>query len=35
MMEEIVFSLTHHWRFLDSKLLELEGLSGDLRGQAA
>jgi hypothetical protein len=34
-MEEIVFSLKHHWRFLDSELLELQGLSWDLRGKAA
>jgi hypothetical protein len=26
-MEEIVFSLKHHWRFLTSKDLELQGLS--------
>jgi hypothetical protein len=30
-MEEIVFSLKHHWRFLDSDMLELQALSGDLR----
>jgi len=33
-MEEIVFSLKHHWRVLDSELLELQGLSWDLRGKA-
>jgi len=26
-MEEIVFSLKHHWRFLNAKNLELHGLS--------
>jgi len=26
-MEEIVFSLKHHWRFLDSEALELQALS--------
>jgi len=26
-MEEIVFSLTHDWRFVDSEVLELQGLS--------
>jgi len=34
-MEEIVFSLKHHWRFLTSKDLELHGLSWDLRLEAA
>lgn len=34
-MEEIVFSLKHHWRFLDSELLELQGLSWDLPVEAA
>ena len=34
-MEEIVFSLKHHWRFLNSKLLELHGLSWDLLPEAA
>jgi hypothetical protein len=33
--EEIVFSLTHHWRFLTSKDLELQGLSCDLDLDAA
>jgi hypothetical protein len=26
-MEEIVFSLKHYWRFVDSEALELQGLS--------
>ena len=34
-MEEIVFSLKHHWRFLTSKDLELHGLSWDLSLDAA
>jgi hypothetical protein len=34
-MEEIVFSLKHHWRFLHSKDLELRELSWDLRLEAA
>jgi hypothetical protein len=34
-MEEIVFSLKHHWRFVDSKTLELHALSWDLRPEAA
>jgi hypothetical protein len=34
-MEEIVFSLKHHWRFLTSKDLELQGLSWDLSLEAA
>jgi hypothetical protein len=34
-MEEILFSLKHHWRFLDSDLLELQGLSWNLRSAAA
>jgi Transposase DDE domain len=33
-MEEIGFSLKHHWRFLNSELLELRGLSCDLRGES-
>jgi plasmid stabilization system protein ParE len=28
-MEEIVFSLKHYWRFVDSEALELQGLSWD------
>jgi hypothetical protein len=34
-MEAIVFSLKHHWRFLNSKDLELHELSWDLRLAAA
>lgn len=34
-MEEILFSLKHYWRFLDSELLELSALSWELGGEAA
>jgi len=34
-MEEIVFSLKHHWRFLKANNLELHGLSWDLDLEAA
>jgi hypothetical protein len=34
-MEEIVFSLKHHWRFLSSELLELHALSWNLPLEAA
>jgi hypothetical protein len=34
-MEEILFSLAHHWRFLGSELLELQGLSWELRSEVA
>jgi DDE superfamily endonuclease len=34
-MEEILFRIKHHWRFLDSELLDLQGLSWDLPGQTA
>jgi hypothetical protein len=34
-MEDIVFSLKHHWRFLHSKDLELHELSWDLSLEAA
>jgi len=34
-MEEIVFSLKHHWRFLDSEALELQALSWDFPQEAA
>jgi hypothetical protein len=34
-MEEILCSLKHDWRFLDSELLELHGLSWDLSSEAA
>jgi hypothetical protein len=29
-MAEILCRSTHHWRFLDSELLDLQGLSWDL-----
>jgi hypothetical protein len=34
-MEAIVFSLKHHWRFLDSEMLDLQALSWDLPSEAA
>jgi hypothetical protein len=34
-MEEIVFSLKHYWRFVDSEALELQGLSWDPEPKAA
>jgi hypothetical protein len=34
-MEEIVFSLKHYWRFVDSEALELQGLSWDREPKAA
>ncbi len=34
-LEEILFNCKHHWRFLDSEPLELQGLSWYLRGEAA
>jgi hypothetical protein len=34
-MEEMLFSLKHYWRFLNSDLLELQGLSWALRPEAA
>ena len=34
-MEELVFSVKHHWRFLESEMLELQALSWDLRPRAA
>ena len=34
-MEEVLFSLKHYWRFLDSELLDLHALSWDLRLEAA
>ena len=34
-MEEILFSLKHHWRFLDSELLDLQALSWALPSEAA
>lgn len=33
-MEELLFGLKHHWRFLDSEPLELHALSWNLRPQA-
>ena len=33
-MEEIVFSLKHHWRFLTSESVELHTLSWDLSLEA-
>jgi hypothetical protein len=30
-----VFSVKHHWRFLESEMLELQALSWDLRPRAA
>ena len=30
-MEEIIFSLKHYWRFVDSAALELQGLSWGAR----
>jgi hypothetical protein len=33
-MEELVFSVKHHWRFLNSERLELQALSWDLRPMA-
>jgi len=34
-MEEIVFRLTHDWRFVDSEALELQGLSWDSEAKVA
>ena len=34
-MEEIIFSLKHYWRFVDSEALELKALSQEVTGQAA
>ena len=34
-MEEIVFSLKHYWRFVDSQALELQGLSWGTQQSAA
>jgi hypothetical protein len=30
-----VFSVKHHWRFLESEMLELQALSWDFRSRAA
>jgi insertion element IS1 protein InsB len=34
-MEEIIFSLKHYWRFVDSKVLELKALSQGVDEKAA
>jgi hypothetical protein len=34
-MEEIIFSLKHYWRFVDSEALELKALSWGVDAQAA
>ena len=34
-MEEIIFSLKHYWRFVDSEALELTALSQGVRENAA
>ena len=34
-MEEILFSLTYYWRFVDSEALELKALSQGVDEQAA
>jgi hypothetical protein len=34
-MEEIIFSLKHYWRFVDSEVLELKALSQGVDGKAA
>jgi DDE superfamily endonuclease len=34
-MEEIIFSLKHYWRFIDSEALELQALSWRVGGEAA
>jgi hypothetical protein len=34
-MEEILFRIKHHWRFLTSELLDLQGLSWDLPWETA
>jgi hypothetical protein len=34
-VEEIIFSLKHYWRFVDSELFELKALSQEVTGQAA
>jgi hypothetical protein len=33
-MEEIIFSLKHYWRFIDSEALELQALSWGVDGFA-
>jgi hypothetical protein len=34
-MEEILFSLKHHWSLVDSEALELKALSQEVAGKAA
>ena len=34
-MEEIIFSLKHYWRFVDSEVFELRALSWGVDGKAA
>ena len=34
-MEEIIFSLKHYWRFVDSEPLELKALSQGVKEKAA
>jgi len=34
-MEEIIFSLKHYWRFVDSETFELKALSWEIGGKAA
>jgi hypothetical protein len=34
-MEELIFSLKHYWRFVDSEALELQALSSGEGGKAA
>ena len=34
-MEEIIFSLKHYWRFVDSEALELKALSQGVNEKAA
>jgi hypothetical protein len=34
-MEEIIFSLKHYWRFVDSESLELKALSQGVAGTTA
>jgi hypothetical protein len=34
-MEEIIFSLKHYWRFIDSEALELQAFSWGVGGEAA
>ena len=34
-MEQIIFSLKHYWRFVDSEVFELQALSWGVDGKAA